>query len=186
MATKKRLSEMELKLSQYEKQNKTLSREKEAAIAALSQAQGSQVQKVSQWQETAAIKQREIEELQKKLKASEDKAKALELEKESILNNNATEVANLRSAHSKALETLMGYQEENDVLRSAVMDLSTKNTTAQNSRNNSILPTTTKADDPSSPPPAPPLPSELEGGAMPTGLLAQKRPGQVKSTTNLI
>jgi hypothetical protein len=35
-------------------------------VAALSQAQGSQIQKVSQWQETASIKQREIDELQKK------------------------------------------------------------------------------------------------------------------------
>jgi hypothetical protein len=30
------------------------------------------------------------------------------------------EASSLRAAHSKALEMLMGYQEENDLLRSAV------------------------------------------------------------------
>ncbi len=55
-------------------------------------------------------------------------------------------MANLRSAHSKALETLMGYQEENDVLRSAVVELSSKaNSSAQNSRNNSIPPSSSPA-----------------------------------------
>lgn len=35
----------------------------------------------------------------------------------------------------------MGYQEENDVLRSAVVELSSKtNTSTQNSRNNSLIP----------------------------------------------
>lgn len=62
----------------------------------------------------------------------------------------------------------MGYQEENDVLRSAVMEMSSKNNTSvQNSRNNSILPSNPvpARDDPLvppqssqtlSPPPAPP------------------------------
>lgn len=141
VATKKKLAELETKYAQLEKQNKHIIREKEAAVAALAQTQGHQVQKVSQWQETAAIKQREVEELQKKLKNYEERCKALEMEKESILSTNNQEIANLRAAHSKALETLMGYQEENDVLRSAVVELSSKtNTSTQNSRNNSLIP----------------------------------------------
>lgn len=66
MATKKRLAEIETKYLQLEKQNKQLTREKEAAVASLAQAQGSQIQKVSQWQETASIRQREVDDLQKK------------------------------------------------------------------------------------------------------------------------
>ena len=66
VATKKRLAEIESKYAQLEKQNKQLSREKDAAVAALAQTQGSQIQKVSQWQETASIKQREVEEMSKK------------------------------------------------------------------------------------------------------------------------
>jgi hypothetical protein len=66
VATKKRLAEMETKVHQLDKQNKVLSREKDAAVASLAQAQGSQIQKVSQWQETASLKQREVDEIQKK------------------------------------------------------------------------------------------------------------------------
>jgi hypothetical protein len=66
VATKKRLAEIETKYLQLEKQNKQLTREKEAAVASLAQAQGSQIQKVSQWQETASIRQREVDDLQKK------------------------------------------------------------------------------------------------------------------------
>jgi hypothetical protein len=47
----------------------------------------------------------------------------------------------------------MGYQEENDVLRSAVMEMSSKNNTSvQNSRNNSIVPANPVRDDPPAPP----------------------------------
>jgi hypothetical protein len=66
VATKKRLAEMETKVHQLDKQNKVLSREKDSAVASLAQAQGSQIQKVSQWQETASLKQREVDEMQKK------------------------------------------------------------------------------------------------------------------------
>ncbi len=56
----------------------------------------------------------------------EDRLKQLETEKEQIISANTTEVNNIRFAHNKALETLMSYQEENDILRSTVVDLSNK------------------------------------------------------------
>lgn len=131
----------------------------------------------------------------------EDRCKVLELEKESILNNNSAEITNLRSAHSKALETLMGYQEENDVLRSAVVELSSK-TSTQSSRNNSLLPsnpnTATNATNAvtreevavpesssSAAAASPDSPSEPQQTMTPPTSLAQKRQ-PIKSTTNYI
>lgn len=58
-----------------------------------------------------------------RISSAEEKIRALEIDKESILAANASETSSLRAAHSKALETLMSYQEENDMLRAAVAEM---------------------------------------------------------------
>jgi hypothetical protein len=79
----------------------------------------------------------------------------------SFLVSALQEVNKLRNAHSKALETVMGYQEENDVLRSAVMELSSKSNSIQNSRQNSAIINNINHNNNNvsdhSPPPAPPI-----------------------------
>jgi hypothetical protein len=55
-----------------------------------------------------------------RLKVAEDKVRTLDSERENLLSLHSQEVSSLRAAHSKALETLMSYQSENDKLRSKV------------------------------------------------------------------
>ncbi len=71
------------------------------------------------------MKENELAELSKRVRVLEEKNKSLEVERESLLSSNHQDISNLRAAHTKALETLMSYQEENDVLRSAVSPLVT-------------------------------------------------------------
>lgn len=88
--TKKRVEELEERTLSLEKQNKQLTKERDSAIASLAQSQSTAMQKASQYQETAALKTREIDDLTKKLRNSEEKIRNLESDKESILAANAT------------------------------------------------------------------------------------------------
>lgn len=69
------------------------------------------------------MKQREVDDLTIRVKIAEEKNGTLEHDKDALLQHTTQEMSTLRAAHSKALETLMGYQEENDALRGAVYDL---------------------------------------------------------------
>lgn len=95
---------------------------------------------MAQLQEQLSLRQKEVEDARARTKGWEEKCKALDAEKEALIashtnvriklsiwlgNSNRTiqETAGLRNAHSKALETLMTYQEENDMLRATVQEL---------------------------------------------------------------
>eukprot|EP00981_Chlorochromonas_danica_P006470 scaffold1402_cov204-Ochromonas_danica.AAC.1 len=106
---------------------KQLQRERDAAVTALAQSQTTLVTKVSQLEETLSLRQKEVEELTKRNRSLEERVRSLEHEKETLLGSHNAEVVGLRNAHSKALETLMTYQEENDILRSTIQDMSSGN-----------------------------------------------------------
>eukprot|EP01039_Chlorochromonas_danica_P009347 gene9347-10319_t len=127
VATKKKLAELEARLPHDEKKMKQLQRERDAAVTALAQSQTTLVTKVSQLEETLSLRQKEVEELTKRNRSLEERVRSLEHEKETLLGSHNAEVVGLRNAHSKALETLMTYQEENDILRSTIQDMSSGN-----------------------------------------------------------
>lgn len=89
----------------------------------MAQHQTASTQKIQSLQEQLALKQREVDDLTIRVKIAEEKNGTLEHDKDALLQHTTQEMSTLRAAHSKALETLMGYQEENDALRGAVYDL---------------------------------------------------------------
>lgn len=123
VATKRKLVELEAKVSALEKQNKTLQRERDVAVAHLAQHAASSTQKASHLQEHLALRQREVDDLSIRVKIAEERNAVLDQEKQALLQSTHKEMESLRQAHAKALETLMTYQEENDALRGAIYDL---------------------------------------------------------------
>lgn len=81
----KRLGDVEPRLANEEKKSKQLARERDAAVAALAQSQGQLGQKVAQMTETLALRQKEMEDMHKRLKHFEERCKGLEGEKEALL-----------------------------------------------------------------------------------------------------
>eukprot|EP01036_Dinobryon_divergens_P024174 gene24174-32599_t len=122
-ATKKKLADVEAKLQASEKQAKQLGRERDVAVTTLAQMKSVGSHKEGLLQTTSEMRQSESDNLRRRVLVLEEKCKALELEKESILASNIQEVATLRSAHSKALEMIMTYQEEGDSLRTQLSAL---------------------------------------------------------------
>ena len=110
-STRKKLEEAELRVSNLEKQVKVLTKERDAAVATLAQVKTQGGHRDSQFKKAAEVQVLELEELKKRLEASENRVRDLTLDKESIMHGCEHELQSLREAHSKALEMLMSYQE---------------------------------------------------------------------------
>lgn len=123
VSTKKKLAEFETKFHETEKKMHRVIRERDTAIQTLSQVKAGGARRDGEIQTALELRNNEISELRKKIQELEDKNYNLEIDKKSILASTTSETEKLRSAHSKALEMLMGYQEENDLLRSAVNEM---------------------------------------------------------------
>lgn len=111
-----------------------MTKEKDAAVATVALGKTEKARLQSEHQTTLDARQGEILSLKKRLvnmmcvsrnmnrsvKALEGKVAAHNDDVDAIVAKHEKEVEKLRAAHAKALEMLMSYQEENDLLRSAV------------------------------------------------------------------
>lgn len=123
-ATKRKLQETESKMMNLEKQHKSTLKEKETAVSALAHAKMQHAEKEGRFAAEMAAKNMQLETLKSQLAEARSQVAAVSADNKALLINHAAEVKRLRDAHTKGLETLMTYQEENDVLRGAVSSLS--------------------------------------------------------------
>ncbi|KAJ1422553.1 hypothetical protein B484DRAFT_420893 [Ochromonadaceae sp. CCMP2298] len=122
VATRKRLEEAQEAAAKREVRMKALAKEKEAAVLTLAQLKSTGAQQAGTQRMAAELGATERHEMQARLARAEERGRSLQADREALLASSATEAATLRAAHSKALEMLMGYQEENDALRAALSD----------------------------------------------------------------
>ncbi len=85
VATKKRLVELETRLTAEEKKSKQLSRERDAAVTALAHSHGQLASRIAQSQETVGLRQKDTEDLHRRAKQLEECCKALEVERNALL-----------------------------------------------------------------------------------------------------
>jgi hypothetical protein len=100
-------------------------REREAAVVALSQFKSDKGREMGDLNASLHRKDVEIRNLKKKCHDTEAKLKSVMSDFAASSTIHETEMKKMKAAHSKSLEMLMTYQEENDILRSAVSQLST-------------------------------------------------------------
>jgi len=111
------------RLEAAEEQLRTVMQEREAAVQALTQFKSEKSREIGDMQTGMHKKDVEMKNLRKKLSEAESRFKALSSDNTAAATLHEQEIQKLRTAHAKSLEMLMAYQEENDLLRSAMSDM---------------------------------------------------------------
>ena len=114
--------ELQNLLSQREKENKTLLKDKEVAITTLAGTRSDLGRREGALRAQNEAKDREIADLRRHVFELEEKLKQSSIERSNVEMSFAQEIQNIRSAQSKTLELCLRYQSENDSLKAALAD----------------------------------------------------------------
>ena len=106
-----------------EKEAKRLSKERDAAVLALSQYKAEKARDEEDLKNSRRVKHKEVLELKKKLTDMQVQLKEVNEESDAAAQRHNQEMKRLQAAHKKSLEMLMTCQEENDLLRNTVSEL---------------------------------------------------------------
>ena len=119
------------RVSSAEKDARRLSRERDAAVLALSQYKAESARDEEDLKSSRRVKHKEVLELKKKLADVNMQLKMQADEVDTTAQLHTQDMKKLQTAHKKSLEMLMACQEENDLLRAAVADLEDKVATTE-------------------------------------------------------
>jgi hypothetical protein len=111
------------RVSSAEKEARRLSRERDAAVLALSQYKAEKARDEEDLKSSRRVKHKEVLEMKKKVADVNMQLKMQAEESETSAHLHAQDMKKLQTAHKKSLEMLMACQEENDLLRAAVTEL---------------------------------------------------------------
>lgn len=111
------------RVSTAEKEARRLSKERDAAVLALSQYKAEKARDEEDLKSSRRVKHKEVLELKKKLTDLSNQFKMATDEHDTASELHAQDLKKLQVAHKKSLEMLMACQEENDLLRAAVAEL---------------------------------------------------------------